>query len=167
MSQEERSASELQQMLTFVLGGELYGVDILRIQEIRGWSPVTPIPHAPPHVLGVMNLRGSLIAILDLRKAFRLPRADYSTVTAIVVLSVRSDRGPYNVGVVVDQVSEVMDVRSSEVKPPPDLGTSTADHIRGIVTTTNSMIVLLDIDQLVAAYLADSSSGPAYLPQAV
>jgi purine-binding chemotaxis protein CheW len=79
-----------QQVLTFVLGSETYGVDILRVQEIRGWSSVTKIPHAPPHVLGVLNLRGSIVPIVDMRMQFNLERAEYTAVTVIIVLSVQS-----------------------------------------------------------------------------
>jgi purine-binding chemotaxis protein CheW len=79
-----------QQVLTFVLGSETYGVDILRVQEIRGWSSVTRIPHAPPHVLGVLNLRGSIVPIVDMRMQFNLERAEYTAVTVIIVLSVQS-----------------------------------------------------------------------------
>src|SRR5258707_559549 len=81
------------QVLTFVLGNETYGVDILRVQEIRGWSAVTKIPHAPSHVLGVLNLRGSIVPIVDLRMRFSLDRAEYTTVTVIIVVSVMSAAG--------------------------------------------------------------------------
>src|SRR6187402_3906289 len=81
------------QVLTFVLGDETYGVDILRVQEIRGWSPVTRIPQAPSHVLGVLNLRGSIVPIVDLRMRFSLERAEYNAVTVIIVLSVQSANG--------------------------------------------------------------------------
>ena len=78
-----------QQVLTFVLGSETYGVDILRVQEIRGWSTVTKIPHAPRHVLGVLNLRGSIVPIVDMRMKFNLERAEYTAVTVIIVASTR------------------------------------------------------------------------------
>ena len=78
------------QVLTFVLGKETYGVDILRVQEIRGYSAVTKIPHAPAHVLGVLNLRGSIVPIVDLRMRFSLDRAEYTAVTVIIVVSIMS-----------------------------------------------------------------------------
>ena len=81
------------QVLTFTLGEETYGVDILRVQEIRGWSPVTRIPQAPAHVLGVLNLRGSIVPIVDLRMRFNLQRAEYTPLTVIIVLSVESSLG--------------------------------------------------------------------------
>src|SRR5262245_42890316 len=98
-------ATSNQQVLTFVLGNETYGVDILRVQEIRGFSAVTKIPHAPSHVLGVLNLRGSIVPIVDLRMRFNLERAEYNAVTVIIVLSVQSANGKRPFGVFVDGVS--------------------------------------------------------------
>src|SRR3954469_15951951 len=104
------------QVLTFVLGSETYGVDILRVQEIRGWSSVTKIPHAPAHVLGVLNLRGSIVPIVDMRMQFNLERAEYTAVTVIIVLSVQSRAGRRDFGVVVDGVSDVVTVDEAQVK---------------------------------------------------
>lgn len=138
------------QVLTFVLGGETYGVDILRVQEIRGWSAVTKIPHAPAHVLGVLNLRGSIVPVVDLRMRFNLERAEYTAITVIIVLSVLSGNSRRDFGVVVDGVSDVVDVNSSEIKPAPELGArSSVDPIRGLVQITDRMVVLLDIDRLI------------------
>src|SRR5438552_18994064 len=123
------------QVLTFVLGKETYGVAILRVQEIRGWSAVTKIPHAPPHVLGVLNLRGSIVPIVDLRMRFSLDRAEYTTVTVIIVVSVISAAGGRrDFGVVVDGVSDVVDVDTAEVKASSDLVSKAAtDYIRRLV----------------------------------
>lgn len=147
-----------QQVLTFVLGKETYGVDILRVQEIRGWSSVTKIPHAPTHVLGVLNLRGSIVPIVDLRMQFNLEQAEYTTVTVIIVLSVQSRTGRREFGVVVDGVSDVVDVKTAEVKPAPDLGAREAtEHILGLVPVADHMVVLLDIDRLIGTQLGNIS----------
>ena len=139
-----------QQVLTFVLGNETYGVDILRVQEIRGWSPVTRIPQSPAHVLGVLNLRGSIVPIVDLRMRFNLERAEYNAVTVIIVLSVQSSTGRRDFGVVVDGVSDVVDVNKAEVRPAPELGSATAtEYILGLVPVSERMVVLLDIDCLI------------------
>ena len=149
------------QVLTFVLGTETYGVDILRVQEIRGWSAVTKIPHAPPHVLGVLNLRGSIVPIVDMRMQFNLERAEYSAVTVIIVLSVQSRKGPRDFGLVVDGVSDVVDVDGAQVKPAPDLGSRAAtDHIRGLLPVADRMVVLLDIDRLISGQLPGTSVEP-------
>jgi purine-binding chemotaxis protein CheW len=152
---QNATAPGSQQVLTFVLGNETYGVDILRVQEIRGWSPVTKIPHAPAHVLGVLNLRGSIVPIVDLRMRFALERAEYTSVTVIIVLSVQSSTGRRDFGAVVDGVSDVVDVDSATVKPTPDLGSRTAtEHIRGLVPVSGRMVMLLDIDRLIGSDIA-------------
>ena len=143
------------QVLTFVLGGETYGVDILRVQEIRGWSPVTKIPHAPAHVLGVLNLRGSIVPIVDLRMRFALGRAEYTAITVIIVMSVVTPAGRRDIGVVVDGVSDVVDLDSTEIKPAPELGARGAtDYILGLASITDRMVVLLDIDRLIGRDLS-------------
>jgi purine-binding chemotaxis protein CheW len=150
------------QVLTFVLGNETYGVDILRVQEIRGWSAVTKIPHAPSHVLGVLNLRGSIVPIVDLRMRFSLDRAEYTTVTVIIVVSVMSAAGRRDFGVVVDGVSDVVDVNTEEVKAAPELGARGAtDYIRGLVPVADRMVVLLDIDRLIGTDMTTLTSGAA------
>ena len=153
------------QVLTFVLGKETYGVDILRVQEIRGYSAVTKIPHAPAHVLGVLNLRGSIVPIVDLRMRFALDRAEYTAVTVIIVVAVMSSAGRRDFGVVVDGVSDVVDVNTEEVKAAPDLGARGAtDYIRGLVPVADRMVVLLDIDRLIGTDIANLTGGAT--PQA-
>ena len=151
------------QVLTFVLGNETYGVDILRVQEIRGWSSVTKIPHAPAHVLGVLNLRGSIVPIVDLRMRFALDRAEYTAVTVIIVVAVMSAAGRRDFGVVVDGVSDVVDVNTEEVKAAPDLGSKGGgtDYIRGLVHVSDRMVVLLDIDRLIGIDLTSLSGAAA------
>jgi len=151
-----------QQVLTFTLGSETYGVDILRVQEIRGWTPVTHIPQSPPHVLGVLNLRGSIVPIIDLRMRFHLEQAQYTAVTVIIVLSVQSASGRRDFGVVVDGVSDVVDMHDANIKPAPDLGGQVnTDFIRGLAPVSDNMVMLLDIDRLIGADIGDlaDSSG--------
>ena len=138
------------QVLTFTLGEETYGVDILRVQEIRGWSPVTRIPQAPAHVLGVLNLRGSIVPIVDLRMRFNLQRAEYTPLTVIIVLSVESAVGRRDFGLVVDGVSDVIDVLASDVKPTPEFGEHVStEFIQGLAAVSGRMVMLLDIDHLI------------------
>ena len=145
----------------FVLGGETYGVDILRVQEIRGWSAVTKIPRSPPHVLGVLNLRGAIVPIVDLRTRFNLERAEYTAVTVIVVLSILSGTSRRDFGVVVDGDSDVEDVKASDVRPPPEFGASAeTSYVRGLVTIAERMVVLLDIDRLIGDELAGLGASP-------
>jgi purine-binding chemotaxis protein CheW len=145
------------QVLTFTLGMETYGVDILRVQEIRGWSPVTRVPQSPPHVLGVLNLRGSIVPIVDLRMRFRLEQAEYNAITVIIVLSVETKHGRRDLGVVVDGVSDVIDINPADIKPAPDLGSQVnTEFIHGLLTAGENMIMLLDIDSLIGGDVSET-----------
>ena len=157
-----------QQILTFELGNETYGVEILSVREIRGWTSVTKIPHTPPHVLGVLNLRGSIVAVVDLRMRFAFERAEYTKVTVIIVLSVDSPRGRHEIGVVVDAVSDVVDFDTAQMKQAPELGNPSAtDYVRGLVPVGGRMVVLIDIDRLLDPQLADLAAGQSELAAAV
>jgi purine-binding chemotaxis protein CheW len=148
-----------QQVLTFELGNETFGVEILRVREIRGWTAVTRIPYAPPYVLGVLNLRGTLVPVMDLRMRFALERVQYTKVTVIIVLSVYSSAGRREVGIVVDGVSDVVDVDAANVKQAPDLGTKLAtEYISGLVPVGARMVVLLDVDRLIGTQFAGTSA---------
>jgi purine-binding chemotaxis protein CheW len=147
------------QMLTFMLGDETYGVDILRVQEIRGWYPVTRIPQSPRHVLGVLNLRGSIVPIVDLRMRLNLERAEYTAVTVIIVLSIFSAHGRRDVGVVVDAVSDVVNVQTNDVKPAPELGSqNSVEYIQGLATIADRMVMMLDIDRLISVDIMDAAA---------
>jgi purine-binding chemotaxis protein CheW len=149
------------QILTFTLGAETYGVDILRVQEIRGWAPVTRIPQSPPHVLGVLNLRGSIVPIIDLRMRFRLESAEYTPLTVIIVLSVESTTGRRDIGMVVDGVSDVIHIDNNRIKPTPDLGAqANTDFIRGLASVSDHMVMLLDVDRLIAGDVDAASALP-------
>ena len=138
------------QVLTFCLGAETYGVDILRVQEIRGWSPVTRIPKSPSHVLGVLNLRGSIVPIVDLRVRFSLERAEFTPLTVIIVLSIMMPNGRSEFGLVVDSVSDVVDINTKDLKEAPNLGGKmNADFIQCLATVADRMLILLDVDALV------------------
>jgi purine-binding chemotaxis protein CheW len=141
-----------EQYLTFVCGGEEYGVDILRVQEIKGWDRVTRVPYAPAYVLGVMNLRGMIVPVVDLRRRLNLEQRNFDASTVVIVVRVQSSRGEKTVGIVVDGVSEVYSVVADAIKPIPELGTA-ADGacVKGIANVDGKMVMLLDIDELVAA----------------
>lgn len=139
------------QYLTFSLDGEEYGVDILRVQEIKGWSGVTPMPNMPESVLGVINLRGDIVPVIDLRRCFDLESVPFDETTVVIVLRIGDDRhGERTLGLVVDGVSEVHSIPAGEVKPAPDLGSVIdAGSVRGLATRDNRMIIILDVDRLV------------------
>jgi purine-binding chemotaxis protein CheW len=152
----------LRQVLTFSLGSEVYGVDILRVKEIRGWSPATRIPHAPPCVLGVLNLRGAIMPVVDLRVRFALPDAQFTPLTVIIVLSMRTDHGQRECGVVVDEVRDVVDVDPAAIRPAPAMtGNGGSEFIQGIATVNEQLLILLDADNLAShelPRLADSAA---------
>lgn len=140
-----------QQVLTFRLGDETYGIDILRVREIRGWSHVTRIPEAPSCMLGVLNLRGSLVPIVDLRVRFRMDHADFTPLTVIIVLSVPVDGARRDVGLVVDSVSEVIDIDPHALQQAPNVGAQVdSDFIQGLTTVGERMMILLDIEKLIS-----------------
>ncbi len=149
-SNESTAASAVMQVLTFAIGDATYGIDIPCVQEIRGWSPVTKLPQAPADVLGVLNLRGSIVPVLDLRLKFGSTNVQYTPITVIIVVSVMSAKGQREFGMVVDGVSDVIDITPQDVKPAPDLGaTSSSAYIRGLVPVSGRMVVLLDVALLI------------------
>ncbi len=138
------------QYLTFQLAGEEYGVDILRVQEIKGWDRVTRIPQAPHYVLGVINLRGAVVPIVDLRKRFELAEVPFGPTTVVIVVKVRGARSERTVGMVVDAVCEVYNVDLAQLRPPPEVGSAVdTAFVKGLATVDDKMLILLDIDQLV------------------
>jgi len=139
------------QFLTFLCDGEEYGIDILRVQEIKGWESATRVPHAAPYVLGVMNLRGMIVQVINLRKRFGLADRPFDASTVVIVVKMHGADRDRTVGIVVDAVSEVYGFTAAAIKPPPAVG-GRADGacISGIATTSDrKMVMLLDIDRLI------------------
>ena len=156
-----------EQYLTFMLGGEEYGVDILRVQGIQGWDEVTPIPNTPSYLLGVINLRGTVVPIVDLRKRFEMPEPEYGKTTVVIVVRVEGAEKDRTVGMVVDGVSEVYNVDRESAKPPPDLGDGmNTDFVKGLATVDDKMIILLEVDRLINEGVMDYVDVPASEPEA-
>jgi purine-binding chemotaxis protein CheW len=152
MSNFNSNDPQLSQYLTLNLGQEEYAVDILSVREIRGWAPVTRIPQAPHYLLGVLNLRGAVVPVLDLRMRFGLPRVEYTanTVTVIIVIENRL------FGVVADAVSDVLDVAVSDIRAVPDMGTAVdTKYLKGLTAVGDRMVLLLDADKLLQAQDAE------------
>jgi len=143
------------QVLTFTLGGEVYGVDILRVKEIRGWAPVARIPQTPASVLGVLNLRGVIVPIIDLRLRFELKSAEFTPMTVIIVLSIRTEGGHREFGVVVDNVNDVLDIATNTIRPAPSLsGDQVSEYIEGFASHEEQMLILLDAESLASTNLS-------------
>jgi purine-binding chemotaxis protein CheW len=131
------------QYLTFLLGKEEYGIPILKVQEIRGYSAITPIPNTPPWIKGVMNLRGVVVPVVGLREKFGMPKVDYDKFTVIIVLNV----GTKVLGAVVDAVSDVLDLSAKDVETPPELGAGVdVSFLTGMAKAGERLIALLDVE---------------------
>lgn len=136
------------EFLTLRLGDEEYGVDILKVQEIRGYENVTKIANAPEHVKGVINLRGMIVPIIDMRLKFHLAQATYDQFTVVIILNI----GPRVVGIVVDGVSDVVALNDAQIKPAPALdGAMNIDYILGLGAVDGRMIILADVEKLLHA----------------
>lgn len=133
------------EFLTFRLGEEEYGIEILKVQEIRGYDAVTTIANAPSFIKGVINLRGVIVPIVDLRIKFGVGQADYNQFTVVIVLNV----GSRVVGIVVDSVSDVMTLTSEQIKPAPEFSSSfDTRYLTGIGAIDDRMLILVDIERL-------------------
>ena len=132
-----------QEYLTFTLGREEYAIDILRVQEIRGYDQVTAIANAPPFIKGVINLRGAIVPIVDLRIKFHLAEVTYDPFTVVIILNI----GRRIVGVVVDSVSDVIALGGDAIRPPPEFGASfDTEYLLGLATAGERMLILVDIE---------------------
>lgn len=145
MYENNQDAADTLQQLTFNLAGEEYGVDILTVREIRGWSRVTRIPQTPDYLLGVLNLRGAIVPIMDLRLRFGLERESYGDNTVMIIVAV--DERLF--GIVVDAVSDVVDIDPAAIKPVPDMGVVVdTRYLKGLATHVERMVMLLDVEKL-------------------
>jgi purine-binding chemotaxis protein CheW len=155
----------IDQYLTFIMADEEYGVDILTVKEIRIWDSATPIPKAPDHVRGVINLRGTIVPIIDLRQCFGMPAIEYGPETVVLVLQVETETGHREVGIVVDAVSDVYSLDPAQVKPSPDMGSKVnTAYIRGLAKIEEKMVILLDMGKLLNQ---EDFSGLAEVQQAM
>ncbi len=144
-SQQSGETTDGSQYLTFQLGGEVYGVDILRVQEIKGYTAVTKIPNQPSYIKGVMNLRGTIVPIVELRTKIGMEVVEYTAHTVIVVVVVQGRI----MGFVVDSVSDVLNIDKKEIQAPPQFGTKVdVSFLNGIAQCGDHLVALLNIDRL-------------------
>ena len=138
--------------LTFTLANEEYGIGILKIKEIIGMMPITTVPRTPEFVKGVINLRGKVIPVVDLRLRFGMEAIDYTERTCIIVVEVAAQSGTVMIGIVVDSVSEVLNIKGDDIENTPTFGTKlNTDYIQGMAKMDGSVKILLDIDQILSA----------------
>lgn len=156
--QEQLDNSEEDQILSFILGDEEYGVDILRVQEIKGWERTTNIPNSPNYVKGIINLRGAVVPIVDLRLRFGLQNTTYDDNTVVIILRACNDQGQTEkiIGVVVDGVSDVHTLDTKNLQQAPDMnGVISGEFVKGLATIEESMIIVLNVDYLVSIGILD------------
>lgn len=156
--QIEQSSDSDNQILSFILGDEEYGVDILRVQEIKGWEKTTNIPNSPDYVMGVINLRGAVVPVVDLRVRFGLDEITYDDSTVVIIVRSHDEKTLTEkiIGVVVDGVSDVYSVNLNELQSAPEIsGTIHTEYVKGLATVSDKMVIVLHVDQLVSAGILD------------
>jgi purine-binding chemotaxis protein CheW len=150
MAQADLTSTAMKQYLTFILDGEEYGVPILKVNGIQGWEKTTPIPNSPDFVKGIINLRGEIVPIIDLRKRFGLEEKAFDTHTVVIVVRVEQENVKRTVGLVVDGVADVHDINPESLHSKPDFGDKiNNDFIHGLGMIGEKMVILLEIDKLI------------------
>lgn len=145
---DELKSSEAREYLTFRLDQEEYGIDILKVQEIRGYEPPTRVANAPAFIKGVVNLRGTIVPIVDMRLKFSCSKTEYNSFTVVIILNLRSRI----VGIVVDSVSDVMELPAESIKSAPDIeSVIDSSAVLGLGSLGDRMLILLDIERLMSA----------------
>jgi len=145
MSENETGNVGHRQCVTFRLDNEIYGINVMLIQEVLRVTEIAPVPGAPNYVIGIINLRGNVVTVIDTRMRFGLPSKEMDDATRIVIIEVENQ----TVGIVVDSVSEVVDVDSSEIETAPNVGNDeTARYIEGVVSRGDELLILVDLNKL-------------------
>ena len=138
----------IKQFLTFIMDDEEYGIDILTVREIRSWEDITVLPNAPQFVKGVINLRGTIVPLIDLRLRFGLPSIEYGALTVVIIVKVEFEKGSKVMGVVVDAVSDVYSIAEHETKAVPHLSQlNDSEYVAGLVNVNDKMIALIDLQK--------------------
>lgn len=138
------------QCLSFMLAGEEYAVDILAVQEIRGWESATPIPNAPVDIKGIINLRGTIVPIIDMRKRFALQESAYTDLTVVIILKTDDDQRSRTIGIIVDAVSDVYDITSIPIRQSGVGDNTNSRFIKGLMSVNNRMLIVLDLQHLLS-----------------
>ncbi len=148
----ERATDRSGKYLVFQLGREEFGIRVLKVREIMGVQDITAVPQTPAHVKGVINLRGKVTPVVDLRLKFGMPEREYTSRTCIVVVQVQGEAGPMLMGIVVDCVAEVLNLAAAEIEDTPDFGDGTATPcLLGLAKVKGKVKILLEIDQVLTS----------------
>jgi len=149
MSDEALTNPLTQQYLTFELAEEAYGVEILKVQEIRGWEPIREIPNTPPFIKGALNLRGAVVPIVDLRERFGMAALACTPTTVVIVLYINNQSTESTMGIIADAVSDVLDIPEKDIRAAPNLGSKIDTHyMRGMYVDGKRLVMLLNSDKL-------------------
>ncbi len=152
MSEQQSTVGGAGKYLTFALAHEEYGVPVLKVREIIKMMDITCVPQVPPHIKGVINLRGKVIPIVDLRLKFGMPTQDYTERTCIIVVEVKAAERALMLGMIVDSVSEVLNISTDEMEPTPNFGERLhTDYMQGVAKIKGAVKILLDLDRVVSA----------------
>ncbi len=144
-SAEKVDEDPILQWVTFLLEGEVYGINVMQVQEVLRYSDIAPVPGAPTYVLGIINLRGNVVTVIDTRDRFGLPRAEVTNNTRIVII----ESNDHVVGILVDAVAEVIYLKQSEIETAPNVGSDeSAKFIRGVCNKNDELLILIDIDKM-------------------
>lgn len=160
--QESRAASMAGKYLTFRLGPETYGIEILCVQEIIGLLPITRIPKVSEYIRGVINLRGKVIPVMSLSRRFGVPDRDDTPLTCVIVIELARESDTVTMGIVVDEVSEVININAENIEAPPDLGGASGDaFLRGMGKVDGKVVILLDMARVIESSAAIDLEVPA------
>ncbi len=148
----QNDQADSSQCLSFLVAGEEYAVDILAVQEIRGWESATPIPNSPTDIQGIINLRGTIVPIIDMRKRFALESCEYNDLTVVIILKTEEEQQNRcrTIGIVVDAVSDVYDISSAKMRPAGTGENSNSQYIKGLMSVKNRMLIFLDLHCLLS-----------------
>jgi purine-binding chemotaxis protein CheW len=149
---EQEEDTQKDKFLTFVLGNESYGIEIRYVTEIIGIQPITEVPELPDYIRGIINLRGKIIPVMDVRLRFRKEFREYNDRTCVIVIDIKG----ISIGLIVDSVSEVMSIPDTEIVPPPDVKRSSNKYIKGIGKAENDVKLILDCERLLSEDEFDS-----------
>ena len=158
LAQETVTADDYMQWVTFRLDQEVYGVNVMQVQEVLRMTDIAPVPGAPDYVLGIINLRGNVVTVIDARKRFNLHAKDSDDATRIVIIEVNGQV----IGILVDSVAEVINLRSSEIEASPNLGKDESEQsrfIQGVFSRDNDILILIDLNKLLSESELDEVSG--------
>ena len=145
VAQQSGANDPITQWVTFFLDNEKYGIKVMQVQEVLRMTEIAPVPGAPHYVLGIINLRGNVVTVIDSRKRFGLPEKEPNDATRIVII----EAGDNVVGILVDSVAEVVDLRASEIESAPNVGTDeSSKYIQGVSSQEKELLILVDVDKL-------------------